>query len=85
MNYCLGMMYFYYPPQYELEPPHDEENDPYGINYEYVIRQRQCAKAQYHKQYIHYCEDCMIEFDILYKRADGLETPFGYKNGVIIN
>ena len=85
VNYCLGMIYFYYPPQYELEPPHDDENDSYGTNYEHVIRQRQCANAPYNKQYIPYCEDCMVELDILYKRADGLETPFGYKNGNIIN
>mgnify|MGYP001164296425 CR=1 FL=1 len=80
---CMGLFYFYYPD--ELQEPHDVINDPYGLILYNPIRISQCRKAPHHKQFIHYCEDCMVDNLVLYERKDKLETPYGNKDGKIFN
>jgi len=74
-NYMLGMTYFYYPQ--ELMEEHDYINDPYGTNFEYPHRLRQCLNGPYIKQVMPYCTSCMHKFCYIEKRSDRLATPFG--------
>ena len=73
---CLGPTYFYYPDKLLKNENLNKK--------ELVKRKNQCLSAPYHKQYIHYCEDCMVEANILIPREDGIEMPYG-KNKDILN
>lgn len=74
-NYMAGILRFYYPK--ELELPHDDDNDPYGTNFEYMFRRRQCLDGPKIKRLIPYCLDCMHKFGYIERRSDGQLTPYG--------
>lgn len=79
-NYMRGVTYFYYPQ--ELIEDHDYINDPYGTNFEYPHRFKQCLNGPCIKQVIPYCTSCMHKFCYIEKRSDGLATPFGDDYGI---
>ena len=79
----LGQIFFYYPE--ELYEPHDEYDDPYGINFEAGIRQNQCKNGPSVKRCVPYCRNCMKEYMNFGEREDGLDVPFGEANGNAYN
>ena len=85
LNKCMGLVYFYYPDELHISYNQANSQTNNRSNLENNIIMEQCCKAPYHKQFIHYCEDCMVDNSILYERPDKLETPYGNKNGKIFN
>ena len=74
--YCqqMGMTKFYYPE--ELCEPHDEDEDPYGPNFEYRYRFMACKESICVDRYIPYCMVCMTSNVNVGTRSDGLEVPY---------
>lgn len=73
----LSWTCFYYPDN--LSPPHDDQNDPYGINHEGRIRSYQCNNTNIKTircQFIPYCTNCMLKYVNYGYRNDNLEIPF---------
>jgi hypothetical protein len=79
-NKLLGPTTFYWP--IDLCDQHDYDNDPYGINFEYSIRQKQCHNARCFTRYIPYCEMCMRMYVNIGERNDHNEVPFISSEGI---